>query len=550
MKKTTSMLFTALMILSLLAVACGPTPEPEIIKETVTVKETVERVVTPTALPKAEKDTLVVAVTGDVESFDISDAGWPRSTETGVNLFDVLLMYGKQEVSPGLWIGDATVMEPMLAESWDVTDEGRTWTFHLRENAVFHNGDPVTCEDVRWSWVRRLELRGTAFKQVFFDDPDKYVCLDDHTFQMTATAGNPMMEAAQFNLQQYVYNSSLALQHTEDDEWARPWLKTNPAAGGPYMLDSVIPGQETVLVANPNWWGPAPAYDRIVFRVVPSAASRMVLLLTGAVDIAQKLSLEQLTALQGQEGVKVLSFPSGNQFYMVMQNDMAPFDNKKVRQALSYAVPYDDIIDKVFLGDATPYKAPVPWTIEGSDPSTNSYEFDLDKAKALLAEAGFPDGFKSKLGYSTANELHEKAAILIQESFAKIGVEIELEKMSPALYAETRMNRDFPMLLVEVLWWTQDPGYVVNFQYWSDSHLNFSDYNNPEVDALDAQGSTEFDAEKRLDIYRQAQAIIIDDAPEIWICHPNANVAMREDVMGYVQYVDGRFRYWELYPAE
>jgi len=549
MKSKIAVLFTTLMILSLLATACGPTAEPQVIKETVTVKEVVQTVATPTSPPKAEKDTLIVAVTGDVETYDISDAGFPRSTETGVNIYDVLLMYGKKEVSPGIWIGDSTVMEPMLAESWDVSDDETAWTFHLRENAVFHNGDPVTCEDVRWSWLRRFELRGTAFKQVFFDDPEQYVCLDDHTFQMTATDRNPMMRAAQFNLQQYVYNSKLALQHAEDDEWARPWLKTHTAAGGPYMLESVTAGQETVLTAFPDWWGPEPGYKKIVFRVIPTGSSRMAMLLSGAVDIAQNLSLEQLSALRGQEGVKVLSFPSGEQFYLIMQNDMAPFDDKKVRQALSYAMPYDDIIDRVFLGDAQRYRAPVPWSIEGSDPSTNKYEFDLDKAATLLQEAGYPEGFTTKLGYSSAWELHEQAAILIQEAFAKIGVEVELEKMSPTLYADTRMNRDFPMLLTQVLWWTQDPGYVVNFQYWSESHLNYSDYNNPEVDALDAQGSREFDHEKRLEIYRQAQAIIIDDAPEIWIAHPNANVAMREEVKGYTHYVDGRFRYWELYPA-
>ena len=283
------------------------------------------------------------------------------------HVYDRLVSHGEKTLPDGTVSYDATVMTPELAESWEISADGKTYIFHLRKDATFHDGTPVTAKDVKWSFDRAVAAGGFPAVQMAagsLDKPEQFSVVDDHTFRSTFDKPNKLILPDLAVPVPVIVNSELAKKHaTAADPWALEWVSRNDAGGGAYKVESWTPGQQTVFVRFDDWKsGPLPKLKKVIYRQIASAGTRRALLEKGDVDISVGLPPKDYAELAKGGKVKVIGVPVQNDLIFVDMNiKMQPFDNPKVRQAISYAIPYKEILatalyDRgvgMFGGDAT-----------------------------------------------------------------------------------------------------------------------------------------------------------------------------------------------------
>jgi peptide/nickel transport system substrate-binding protein len=237
-------------------------------------------------------------------------------------------------------------------------------------------------------------------------------------------------------------------------------MASNTAGAGPDRLDRWTPGVELRLVRNESYWrGPAPI-ERVVMKIVPAAADRMMLLSSGALDVVERLSAEEIEALSKVEGVRVLSIPSTSTVQLGMNNRMPPFDDLRVRRAIAQALPYDDLLRHVYFGRALRAVGPVPRGFPGRVPGDSPYEHDPETSRALLAEAGFKGGLDVELAMDSGSPDDETLAVFVRAALARVGLRARIRKRTPAVFAEERARRRLPLFLAEAVWWVYDPAYT------------------------------------------------------------------------------------------
>ena len=308
---------------------------------------------------------IVIALGGDIQGWDPSTAIELTATEIGWNCYDRLLQYAtipEGESPTGIAMADLDRLEGQLAASWEVSEDGTIVTMHLRQGVAFRSGNTFTAEDVRWSFERKWNIQGGkawVLKKFGLEGPDSdfwITVLDDYTVQFKLNGPNSMLLPGLANLPSMsIVDSGLLKQHvTAEDPYAQAFLNTDVAPTGPYYVESYTTGSEIVLAAYEGYWGGRPANDRVIYKVVPAEANRVLLLKNGDVDFAYRLSAEVVTTqLEGAPGVKVVSVPAPATEYFALNNTRPPLDNVLVRKAILYAVPYEDIIENVMYGHAT-----------------------------------------------------------------------------------------------------------------------------------------------------------------------------------------------------
>jgi peptide/nickel transport system substrate-binding protein len=502
-----------------------------------------------------EQHRLDIAVSGDYASLD-----WVVGWTAGVNQVRNQVLgkvndYGTTN-RDGLVVGDAQKIQPVLAESVEVSDDGLTHTFHLRQDARHYpSGNPVTAADFMWFEERYPALGVTLAEQVLagIAEPDQPLAgfeqIDDHTFRITASHWTPVLRPIlNYHLlpdsQAYLENA------TDDDEWATEWAGNNMAGAGPYALDVRVPGDRSEFVANP-FFPDQPYFTCVVQRVVASADTRALLLRDGAVDMALDLTPDQINAMADDPGIKVVSTPQGDLLGLMMNNELEPFNDLRVRQAVSYMVPYNDIIDTVFHGLATELQSPVPGMVPGSDYSAWPYDVSeeeaITKATALLEEAGYPDGIDFTLSYDVGRGGFEQVATLIQSNAAKAGINITLQGLPPTAFLESVTAATLPAALDSIFPFVPEPGYFLNLLYDCDAVLaGRINYCNPQVDSMVSEASRTRDEGERNALYVQAAEAVLADAPWAYIAARNGNAVTRSDITGYVHYPDGLIRWEQL----
>lgn len=331
---------------------------------------------------------------------------------------------------------------------------------------------------------------------------------------------------------------------TEEDPWATEWLQQNTAGAGPYQLESWTPGVEIVLTANENYWRGAPDIERVEMKVIPSVSDRMMLLASESLDLIEKLSAEEIDSVSRIPGLQVVSIPSTVSLELIMNNTQEPFNDVRVRQAMAYTIPYDDIITSVFFDRAQRAAGPIPVGFPEHNPGDYPYDQDLDQARALLEEAGYADGFEIDLEIDSGNPDHEAVAVLVRAALEEIGVSATIQKLTPAVFAERRATNQMAFFLNDNAWWVDDPSYPLLLGYTTGAFFNYPGYSDPELDQQIADAAAELDEAQRSEMLAAIQQKIIEDVPQVWIAHPNFNLAMRENVSGYVHFNDQMVRYY------
>ena len=258
-----------------------------------------------------------------------------------------------------------------------------------------------------------------------------------------------------------------------------------------------------------------------------------------------------LADLSADPGVTVHAVPTTRLYYLAMNNNVAPFDDARVRQAVSMAIPYDAIIENVLYGYGVQPKSPVSVGMEGYTDEYWTYgSGDMDAAKALLADAGYPDGFQIELTVPQEDQTRLDTATWIQAGLADIGVEVTINAVPGAQFSELEYSHELPLFIEQWYSWGNDPFYQLTFNLKCDAFTNLVNYCNPEVDALIEQGTFSRDPEERAQAIRRAQEIIVNDAPWAFLYQPDWIVATRANVSGIALFNDLTLRYAYLGKTE
>ena len=376
--------------------------------------------------------------------------------------------------------------------------------------------------------------------------------VDGHTFKITFEKPNKLSLPDLAVPVPCIVNRKLALSHATDaDPWALEWTQRNDAGGGGFKVTTWKPGDQLILSRFDDWKsGPLPELKKIVFRQIASPGTRRALIEKGDADISVGLPPKDYAELASAGALKVVGTPiQGDLLFIDMNVQMKPFDNLKVRQAIAYAVPYEQIMASalyqrgvgMFGADPATTTFPPTW------PTPSPFKTDLDKAKALLVEAGFPDGFETTLSYDLSQATtREPIAILLQESLGKIGVKVTLDKVPGANWFANMASKKMPFVIAEFYPWLDYPEYHFFWTYHggNNSVFNTCNYVNPKLDALieTARFATD-DAEYKKTLSEMV-GVVMADVPRIPLAQLFGDVAMQQNIANYVywfhQHIDYR----------
>lgn len=502
--------------------------------------------------PGAQDDetTFVVAVEGDIDTFDPAFTAGSKTAQTVIqNTFDQLTQYEVVEkTAPDgstYQSVDTEQIVPMLAES--ATVEGDTMVFTLPGDLAFSNGDSIEAQVVLEGYRRIFETNGISSFLLSMGggvtDVSAFAAPDDTTFTITMSQANGLIPKNNVMHNTSTLSSAeIASNATETDPWATEYFGANLGVGnGPYVLDIYRPGDSIELVVNENYHGESPGFGRVILKIVPDPTQRVQLLQGGDVDFATLVPIQQYESLSEDPGLNVLSIPSNLLTMIEMNSTIPPFDNPLVRQAVAFATPYQDVIDSVYLGQATPAGSIIPSGMPTSDFSTNPYTTDLDQARALLAEAGFPDGEglpDVSLSLRAGDASWERIAILTQDSLRQIGMEVTIEKLAYAPFNEAQQGGMLQFWVDEFLSWVNDPFYQMSWMAVSTSPVNYTRFLSERVDELVQEFTLAEPGPERDAASVEAQTIINESANYVYLCQPNWTVYTRADIGGYVYYND------------
>ena len=309
------------------------------------------------AKAQARNETLLIVGESPPNSMDIHGVGANRPAyEVSWNTHDRLMTYGVKKDANGNDHYDYTKLEPELATEWDL--KPNSVTFKLRRDAKFHDGTPITAKDVKWSFDRAVTVGGFPTFQMkagSLEKPEQFVVVDDNTFRVDFIRDDKLTMPDIGVPVPVIMNSELCKKNaTAADPWAMEWCKNNHASGGAYKVERWQPGQEVVYARNDDWKnGPLPKIRRVIMRIIPSAGNRRALLERGDADLSFDLPSKDFSELKSSPKLTVIGTPIENaMMYLGMNVNQKPFDNVKVRQAVAYAVPYQQIMDSVLFGQA------------------------------------------------------------------------------------------------------------------------------------------------------------------------------------------------------
>jgi peptide/nickel transport system substrate-binding protein len=487
------------------------------------------------------KEILVVAGPRTPESLELDYPSTEAVQEARKNIYERLLGYEMMKNKDGVMVENFDKLVGALAESWEVSPDRRSITFHLRP-AKSHAGNTLTADDVMWTFKRGWNLKATFYwymhQMLKIQDFDSaFQKVDDMTVKVTLPGPSPLIERLWVNSDLGIIDATEVKKHlTQADPNGQTWLATHTASYSPYKVTSYAPGREIIYEANTEYYRGAPKLKKVIFREIPTSSNRVAALQAGSIDVAEWLLPRELNLLAKAPGVKVEKV-FGNYIHRIdLNNTIEPFNNPKVRQALNYLVPRDQIGQAVYFGTARPTKSPVSEIYPGYTDEFFGYSEDVEKAKALLAEAGLPKGFKTELGYRTGDEIEEQIAVILKTAFARAGVDIQLSKLPSSTLVERYSTGKIPMYFLRDMAIVPDAAYVTNLWLNSASMVDFSHFKNEEVDQLIDKNLSATDDAGRIADMKRVQQLVVENAPWVFLFNPGYQLATRDNVKGFSWY--------------
>ena len=490
-------------------------------------------------------ETLRYVTGNNVNTLDPTVQGSTReSFGLSMNVYDRLFTFGRKKLGTN-WVFDATSVRGELAKAYQISPDGLKITITLRPDASWHDGSPVTAEDIKWSLDRAVSAKSLAPPQLStgsLTSPDQFRIVDAHTIEVTLPQPDRLALANLCVPYAIMINSKLAKQHaTTDDPWALDWLKSNSAAGGAYIVESFKPSESVIVRRNESWKGGAsgalPFFRRVIIQTVPEPATRANLIEKGDADLSIDLAASDIPMIGKSVRAKVVSVPQTNGFtHISMNTQMAPFDNVKVRQAIAAALPYEDMFKAaLFSRGRRLYGA--NWT--GSPPDANfpqpmPLKTDPARARQLLADAGLPEGFKTSFAFSTGQAATaEPLAALLKEALGKIGIDVEIQKKPDAEFNTLEAEKKMGFFTDGATAWLPATDYYFRLYFTRDQRWNFASWKNTDIEQVSAAARFELDPKKYEDDCEKMIEVFAENVPLIMLWQPNHDAAMASNIDGY-----------------
>ncbi|MGA6941256.1 MAG: ABC transporter substrate-binding protein [Pseudolabrys sp.] len=509
------------------------------------------------AKAQSRQETLLIVSESGPNNLDIHGVGTNvPGYEVSWNCYDRLISHEMKTGPNGQPYYDKNKFKPELAEDMNIGD--MSVTFKLKKKATFQDGTPVTAKDVKWSLDRAVSVGGFPTFQMgagSLTKPEQFVAVDDDTFRVDFARKDRLTVPDLAVIVPCVVNSELVKKHaTEKDPWGMEFTKQNTAGSGAYKVASWVAGTEVVLERNDAWMGgPLPKTKKIIWRMVPSAGNRRALLERGDADISYDLPNKDFVELKQDGKLTIVSTPYSNGIqYIGMNVKNPPFDNIKVRQAVAYAIPYQKIMDAVLFGLAKPLFGAVPDApTEVAWPQPHKYNTDIAKAKALMAEAGYPNGFDTTLSFDLGFAgVNEPLCVLTQESLAQIGIRTTINKVPGANWRTELNKKTLPLYTNVFSGWLDYPEYFFIWCYHGkNSIFNTMSYQSKTTDGF-IDGAVNAAATGDNATYDMDVKGFVDtayaDMPRVPLYQPYVNVAMQKNVSGYAYWFHRRLDYRTL----
>jgi peptide/nickel transport system substrate-binding protein len=468
----------------------------------------------------AKGGTLVAAISGEPDQLDPHKTSAYASFQVLENVFDTL-------VEPD----EELQFQPALAESWETSDDGLTWTFTLRDGVTWHNGRELVADDVVYSYTRIIdEELANSYR---FSSVEDVTAPDEQTVVITVSRPTPNLLA---NIGAFKGTAIVAKENVENGSITR-----EPIGTGAFRFDSYAPGDRLKIVRNEDYWGGEVPLDGVTFSFVSEPTVALTNLQGGQVHWTDNLPPQQVESLMGNDQLTVEAVASNDYWYFAANQARKPFDDPRVRQALAWGTDREQITEAATFGLATVNQTAIP---EGSAfyYDYSPYERDVDKAKSLLSEAGVTTPLPMDL--MVTNEYPETvtAAQVMQSQLKEIGVEVKIRTLDFASWLDQQGQGNFDVFMLGWLG-NIDPDDFYYAQHRTDANFNFQKYSNAEVDeALDA-ARAETDQDARKELYEDAVKQIVDDASYVYLYNPQVVQAWSPDVRGYQARADRAIRF-------
>ncbi|MHB0884878.1 MAG: ABC transporter substrate-binding protein [Bacillota bacterium] len=474
------------------------------------------------------KDTFILATSNQAPALDPANA-----SSNAVNRLVALLYDGLVTYAP-----DSTKVVGALADTWEASPDAKTFTFHIRKDAKFSDGSAVTADAVKFSFDRAMKvgkMAASAWSGIIADGTITVV--DPSTVKFTLKDPTPSFLAMMATPAGLIVNPKVKDQYKGDDN-GEGYLVDHAVGSGRYTVKSFTPNGDAVFVRNDKWYGQKSAIKNVIVRIVPEAATQRMMLEKGEIDMIEGRFLDWDTIVQlgKEDGITVPEVPGMDILRFILNSSKKPFNDIRVRKALAESIDYEGILKDIYGGHADRLLGGIPKGLLGYDANALKYEQNIDDAKKLLKDAGYPNGLTLELSAGPI-DLWRKVATKVQSDAAKAGIKIEIREYAlPALY-QKMSGGDFAMGMSG---WTPDyadPDYNVWYFFYSKNAgagYNWAFLQDPNVDSLILQARNTVDEATRANLYKQITQITNEMSVYIPIAQPHAANPMRSWVKGYV----------------
>jgi peptide/nickel transport system substrate-binding protein len=552
-------LLVLLVIASLLASACGPTPEPQIVEvekvvtQVVEVEKEVTKIVEGTPVVETVKEEVIVTATPEptAEPAPTLDVSTPKESRVleianGYNLRGCDMhtrgsstthqqCCGATVADTLITLKDKKEFAPMLAESWDISDDGTVYTFNLRQDVMFHDGTPFNAEAVKINFERIMDPELNAVFLNTFSNIASIETPDDYTVVITLTTAdiNFMIALVQYGTAIY---SPAALEEFGAD------IDVNPVGTGPFKLVSFLP-EDQRFERNDDYWGGKPYLEGVHVQVIPDPISRVLALEAGTVDIiiwVPEVEIQRLI----DAGFNMQSEPGQNHTGFALNMANPPLDDPKVREAVMLAFDKEAFMEPVWHGRAIVSETGLPPESTFFKADATTWTHDPDRAIALLEEAGWmptgPRGIREKDGELLqlyfpvgADIPRPQVALIAQDQLRQVGIALDVSVIETFSFYDKVYNCEHDITYWSQSFITLDPAPVYE-DFHSTQTANAWCYSNPEMDALLEEGKASADPARRVEIYNQVQQMILDEAFVGWLAHyESPTTALQPYVQGF-----------------
>lgn len=471
---------------------------------------------------------LVIANLSDAVSLDPAGVNDVPSYDVQTNIFERLVRQDED-----------MELQPLLAESWEAIDDV-TWEFKLQEGVTFHDGSEFNADVVKTNVERVLDPDVAAPAASYLAMIDEIEVVDDYTIRfITEFPFSALPSHFAHNVGGMISKEQIEDDYAAMEEGNEPGtvINENPTGTGYFKFESWTPGDSIKLVKNEEYWDGEAKLDSVTFKVVSEDLTRIAEIETGDSHITNPLSPSDIEQVKGAEGVHVTEQDSVALDYIGFNVTQEPFDDEKVRQAVSMAIDKEQIVDGIYNGVGELAIGPLAPAVPGYDDSISGLEYNVDKAKELLAEAGYENGFSTTIWTNDSRERID-VATNVQAQLKEIGIDLEVEILEWGAYLDKVDNGEQEMY---ILGWsnstaTADTGIYPLFHSENLGNAgNMSFLEDDGIDALIEEARREMDEDKRNDIYSEIQEDLVDIAPMIYILHQKYSLGVRDEVKDLIQ---------------